>query len=461
VFNKKSRKILLLLLSLIIIFFPPYLWARRIKSSQIEFLTLQEIQAQAVNLLNEVQQIADRIQDLIQDIRTKAQAGIRQEELQPEFEELNNLYVDGIYQIAVKWRYLRNLLNVDEPAQRKVLDEFLTQIASEFNCDKCLLLTNTESQTYHLYPFNFSRNEFEEIISDPNAYIEALKTGNGLDNYGIEDVISGYRFYEEAEFSISIFGLRKEGENSFNPQDEERFSQIFELPEFSEVKDIITKIIEKRKILDLYSQSCAHALVFPIFLPSSISGHEVHELGSLESTECTIETIKTEAKFFTEIFSHPLEPEIFSPVEEIENVIYHHLQEIKIKGLQLITNLPQQAPSFDWQRGLFAIVIDELLRNAVKYTDEGTITVSFKPQEYGYWVLEIKDTGIGIPQEALDKIFASGYRGSNVSDIPGTGEGLSLSFTILHGVGGKIEVESQPGAGTTFRIYIPSRLIRD
>lgn len=65
-------------------------------------------------------------------------------------------------------------------------------------------------------------------------------------------------------------------------------------------------------------------------------------------------------------------------------------------------------------------------------------------------VLEIRDNGIGIPEDAKEKIFSMFERLND--DLEGTGVGLNIVYTIVHNYGGKIEVESEEGKGSTFRI---------
>ena len=68
-------------------------------------------------------------------------------------------------------------------------------------------------------------------------------------------------------------------------------------------------------------------------------------------------------------------------------------------------------------------------------------------------VIDVKDTGVGIAPEQLDKIFDPFY--TTKKDGEGTGLGLSVSYSIIEKHGGRIEVQSKPDAGTTFSIFLP------
>ena len=98
-----------------------------------------------------------------------------------------------------------------------------------------------------------------------------------------------------------------------------------------------------------------------------------------------------------------------------------------------------------------------LIDNAIKYTEKGEVSVSLKEENKNIKV-EVKDTGIGIPQDALGRIFERFYvvDKSRSRKLGGTGLGLSIvkHIVLLHN--GKINVESTPGEGTKFIIRFPT-----
>lgn len=100
-----------------------------------------------------------------------------------------------------------------------------------------------------------------------------------------------------------------------------------------------------------------------------------------------------------------------------------------------------------------------LLANAVKFTpDGGRIDVRLHPDAETA-VLEVRDTGIGIPETEQSHLFERFYRTTNAQEleVPGTGLGLSIVKTIVVSHGGSVDVQSSAGAGTTFRVTIPMR----
>ena len=97
------------------------------------------------------------------------------------------------------------------------------------------------------------------------------------------------------------------------------------------------------------------------------------------------------------------------------------------------------------------VVIEQLLSNAIKYTKNGIVSISFNEKEN---YLEIKDNGIGIKDSDLPKIFDKGYSGFNGrQNQKSTGIGLFLVKQILDKLGQKVKLESKLGEGTSVKVY--------
>ena len=110
-------------------------------------------------------------------------------------------------------------------------------------------------------------------------------------------------------------------------------------------------------------------------------------------------------------------------------------------------------------RGRIAQILVNLLANAVKFTDEGgAITLRARPGSDGAVIFEVEDTGIGIPEHELPRIFEPFRQvdGGDERAFGGVGLGLSLVRRLVDLLGGVLEVESRVGEGSIFRVTLPS-----
>ncbi len=130
----------------------------------------------------------------------------------------------------------------------------------------------------------------------------------------------------------------------------------------------------------------------------------------------------------------------------------------KERGHAVTVDVPRDLPDVLADRDRLAQVLINLLDNAVKFTPEGgRIEVGARPSG-GRVVVSVSDNGVGIPPEDIGRIFERFYRVDRSRDRRdgGTGLGLAISKHLTQAMGGTIEVDSRPGSGTTFRIFLPA-----
>lgn len=99
-------------------------------------------------------------------------------------------------------------------------------------------------------------------------------------------------------------------------------------------------------------------------------------------------------------------------------------------------------------------ILINVINNAIKYTSQGSVSCSLKPQKEGV-AIEISDTGPGIPQEQHKQIFEPFVRMEAHRQIPGNGLGLSLTQTLCEHLGCKIALKSSSDKGSVFTIWVP------
>ncbi len=133
------------------------------------------------------------------------------------------------------------------------------------------------------------------------------------------------------------------------------------------------------------------------------------------------------------------------------------------KGIELGCLIDEAAPAgILGDEARLRQVLLNLLSNAVKFTEAGEVVILIyaDPSESGSYQLEllVRDTGIGIPPDRMDRLFTSFSQvdTSTTRRFGGTGLGLAISKRLVELMGGTISVESEPGSGSTFRIALPA-----
>ena len=125
--------------------------------------------------------------------------------------------------------------------------------------------------------------------------------------------------------------------------------------------------------------------------------------------------------------------------------------EIENRGLTLQTLLARSLPALLIDPAQLKQALVNLVKNAIQaMTKGGTLILQTGQGGDGVWV-SVSDTGTGIPQEQINRIFEPFY----TTKKKGTGLGLMIVQRIVRDHGGRIELESSPHRGTTFRIWLP------
>jgi two-component system phosphate regulon sensor histidine kinase PhoR len=131
---------------------------------------------------------------------------------------------------------------------------------------------------------------------------------------------------------------------------------------------------------------------------------------------------------------------------------------IQQKDIRLTTDIQPDLGDFCCDETRFRSMVTNLLDNAIKFTaGAGCVSISAKHCDRRL-VIRVSDTGIGIPTNALPRIFDRFYRVSGPdTQISGAGLGLAIVKEVVDMHSGHIEVESEPGKGSTFTVYLPVR----
>lgn len=148
-----------------------------------------------------------------------------------------------------------------------------------------------------------------------------------------------------------------------------------------------------------------------------------------------------------------------SVIDDALSLLREPMQE---KRIALRVNLPRQMPPLNTDRDALQQILYHLLQNADAATPAGgaiSLAALFEEQEdLGEYVLiQVSDSGGGIPEEALPRVFSRVYRAQNpvISGVGDSGVGLTIAETLTKALGGRIWVESQAGVGATFSVLLP------
>lgn len=131
----------------------------------------------------------------------------------------------------------------------------------------------------------------------------------------------------------------------------------------------------------------------------------------------------------------------------------------KERGVGLNFEKPKENYLVNADQQKLSIAISNLIDNAIKYnTKNGEVAVLISKLENKPFVkISVRDTGVGISQDEIQKLFNKFFRGTNAAQIAPSGSGLGLYITknIIENHGGKINAESHPGHGSIFSFTLP------
>lgn len=230
------------------------------------------------------------------------------------------------------------------------------------------------------------------------------------------------------------------------------------------------ELLELDKLKSEFIANVSHELRTPL---TAISGYAdylfLEKLGPLtDSQRKGIEVMRRNVRRLTKQIKDLLDfttieaghftadPRPFELRALLEEVIVNHQAEVEKKRLRLTLDMDGPLTVLA-DRERIAQVIDNLIINAVKFTNQGGITIAVRREEPERARVEVHDTGIGIPRELIPRIFERFQQldGSSTRRFGGVGLGLAIVKSILDLHHSQIRVDSEPNRGTTFTFALP------
>ena len=246
--------------------------------------------------------------------------------------------------------------------------------------------------------------------------------------------------------------------------DEGRFAGGLEF--FRDISELKKLEREKKSFLSMIAHDMKHPVIATLGFLSRLLAEKKGPL--TESQKTYLEIIRDEQTRLEKLINDFVELtklEIsenkpahgpFSMETAIDENICAERAESDKKHIKILFEHPTTLPIINADTIMINRVITNLLDNALKYTNTGgNITVSLSDRKEDIMV-QITDTGIGIPKEQIPNIFDVFYQVNTESQ--GSGLGLSIVKRIVEAHGGKIWVESEPGKGSTFSCTLPKEV---
>jgi len=200
---------------------------------------------------------------------------------------------------------------------------------------------------------------------------------------------------------------------------------------------------------------------------SGLSAHTTESLGVIERNARRLLRLVGDLLLVTRIEAGglPLDTGPVSVPELIADVARSNAPDAAKQGVRIEVSAGDGPPLRADQERLHQ-VLDNLMSNAIKFTARnhpagqeraGLVRLTAAHGDRA-WCVEVADSGIGIPPDELGQVFDRFARASNAraASLPGTGLGLSVVRAVTELHGGRVEVDSAEGLGTTFRVYLPA-----
>jgi len=210
---------------------------------------------------------------------------------------------------------------------------------------------------------------------------------------------------------------------------------------------------------DMRTPLCAIALYNDLLrdaAPDAAERETYHEGIAVQVQRLTDLAHRLTAPTSTQYMCAPPDYKAINIISLLEDTARLHTVLYKSQGYIFDVEVPQTLPYLFADRSALARVLDNLLDNAVKYSEPHRIVMralGHHRQSCTFVVLEVQDQGPGIPAKHWPYLFNPHYRAGHKG--PGTGLGLAIVRELVEKHRGHVEIDNTPGGGTTFRVVLP------
>lgn len=195
--------------------------------------------------------------------------------------------------------------------------------------------------------------------------------------------------------------------------------------------------------------------------PASLDPDRARAFETLEQQTLRLSTLVAELRKLAELETRPLEQEDVDLAQVVQDAVADLGDQAAATGVPraITVTLPQAPWPLPHVRGdadLLYLAVHNLLANALKFSPAGSTVEVRGSDDDGVVVVEVADSGTGIPEHELDAVFDELARGEQARGTPGSGLGLPLVRVVAQRHGGTVTLRSRPGQGTSARLRLPA-----
>lgn len=237
------------------------------------------------------------------------------------------------------------------------------------------------------------------------------------------------------------------------------FAQLYD--DLATMKQLEKEKAEFMRVMvhELKSPVAAASMMTDVLLQHPSANDEVRGLGGKISNRMSqlLDLIKDLLELAQVKSGDPLgEISVIDIVEKTAECCTSYRDQADQKGLIFDVSLQEEPLYVRFDEQGYRLVASNLVSNAVKYTTAGSVGVTMRSE--GRWaVLEVRDSGIGVPEEEVPRLFREFFRASNAKRdrIPGSGVGLAGAKRLVERFGGEFSLETRENVGSTFTVRLP------
>ena len=232
-----------------------------------------------------------------------------------------------------------------------------------------------------------------------------------------------------------------------------------------DIQDVQLRAIEDRR---RFLQRLDHELKNPLtaiqagltnLAHEPLEAYPAGEVAAVQEQTLRVSRLVADLRKLAALETTPLDTATVNMADLLSDVVSILKDQDNLATRQLTLILPQAPwplPETEGDPDLLLLAIHNLLDNAIKFTSPGDTIEVRASDDGGDIVIEVADTGPGIPEQEVKRVWEELYRGEQARSIPGSGLGLPLVRAIIERHGGKVSLRSKPDQGTLFSVRLPA-----